>query len=68
MIKKIREFIVFGIGNLFRNTRQEVRRINTRYSVPHARMTKGVKFSLMMLRIYLLVLIGILCYKFITLL
>ncbi|MDR3668701.1 MAG: hypothetical protein P4L35_17810 [Ignavibacteriaceae bacterium] len=68
MIKKIKEYIVTGIGNLIKNTTQEVRRINSRYSVPHAKMTKGVKFSLMILRIYLLVLIGILCYKFITLL
>ena len=66
MIKKIKEFLVFGIGNLIKNTTQEVRRINNRYRVPHAKMTKGVKFSLLMLRIYLLVLIGILCYKFIT--
>jgi hypothetical protein len=68
MIKKIREFLVFGIGNLFKNTTQEVRRINNRYSVPHAKMTKSVRFSLVILRIYLIVLIGILCYKFITLL
>lgn len=68
MIKKVKEYIVSGIGNLIKNTIQEVRNINSRYKVPHAKMTKGVKFSLLMLRIYLLVLIGILCYKFITLL
>jgi hypothetical protein len=68
MIKKINDFLIHGTANLIRNTIHEVRSINNRYKVPHAKMTKVVRFSLIMLRIYLLVLVGILFYKFITLL
>jgi hypothetical protein len=68
MLKKINDFIVHGFGNLIKNTAHEVRGINNRYKVPHAKMTKGVRFSLIMLRVYLIILVGILFYKFITLL
>ena len=43
-----------------------VREINEKYRVPHVKMTRGVKFALLMLRIYLLLLIGILFLKFFT--
>jgi hypothetical protein len=68
MLKKINDFLIHGIGNIIKNTIHEVRGINKRYNIPHAKMTKGVRFSLIMLRIYLIVLVGILFYKFITLL
>ncbi len=44
----------------------KIREINEKYRVPHVKMTRGVKFALLMLRIYLLVLIGILFVKFFT--
>jgi hypothetical protein len=45
----------------------KIREINQRFSVPHVKMTGGVKFALLMLRIYLLLLVAILFFKFFTL-
>ena len=45
----------------------KVREINERFRTPHVRMTPGVKVALFLLRIYLLVLVGILFFKFFTL-
>jgi len=44
-----------------------IREINQKFHVPHVKMTRGVKHALLMLRIYLLLLIGILFFKFFTL-
>ena len=44
-----------------------IREINRRFSRPHVKMTPGVRFALLMLRIYLLLLVGILFFKFFTL-
>ena len=44
-----------------------IREINQRYRYPHVKMTRGVKFALLSLRIYLLVLLAILFFKFFTL-
>jgi hypothetical protein len=43
----------------------KIREINHRYSKPHIEMSSGVKISLMALRIYLFVLVGLILYKFI---
>lgn len=43
----------------------KIREINHRYSRPHIEMSRGVKISLMALRIYLFVLVGLILYKFI---
>ncbi len=68
MIKKLNYFLTSGTANFIRNTVGEVKAINTKYKKPHTKMTKGVRFSLIMLRVYLIVLVMILFYKFITLL
>ncbi len=47
---------------------RKVREINHRYSEPHIEMSRGVRISLMALRIYLLVLVGLIVYKFILIL
>jgi len=54
------------ILNLFRSATGTVRAINHRYSQPHIKMTAAVRFSLGLLRFYLLFLVGILVYKFIA--
>jgi hypothetical protein len=41
-----------------------IREINHRYSRPRIEMSFWVKFSLMALRIYLFVLVGLILYKF----
>jgi hypothetical protein len=68
MIKKLNYFLKSGTTNFFRNTVGEIKAINTKYKKPHTKMTKGIRFSLIMLRGYLIVLVLILFYKFITLL
>ena len=40
--------------------------INRRYRAPQVKMTPGVKIALFLLRIYLLLLVGILFFKFFT--
>jgi hypothetical protein len=43
-----------------------IREINLRFRTPHVKMTAGVKIALFFLRIYLLLLVGILFFKFFT--
>ena len=50
----------------FRNTLTTVRSINRKYAQPQIKMTPMVKLSLLSLRLYLIFLVGILVYKFIT--
>lgn len=48
--------------------RQKIREINLRYSQPHIEMSPAVRASLIALRFYLLFLVGLMIYKFVTLL
>ena len=45
----------------------KIREINRRFSTPHVKMTRGVKVALFFLRVYLLLLVGILFFKFFSL-
>ncbi|MBF0478953.1 MAG: hypothetical protein HQL26_05685 [Candidatus Omnitrophica bacterium] len=45
----------------------QIKEINRKYAVPHIKMSPSVRFSLILLRVYLVLLIGILFYKFYTL-
>jgi hypothetical protein len=56
------------IFDFFRNTTGAIRAINQKYATPHIKMTRMVRVSLGVLRFYLLLLVGIMVYKFITLL
>ena len=51
---------------LIRRARNKVAEINERYRTPKIHMSRGVKYALLFLRFYLLVLVVILIYKFIT--
>ena len=51
-----------SINRLVRKRRE----INHRYSKPHIEMTPMVKFSLMTLRIYLLLIVGLIVYKLVV--
>ena len=44
----------------------KIREINQRYSKPHIEMTPLVKISLMALRVYLLLLVCLIVYKFVV--
>ena len=46
----------------------KIREINERYSTAHIEMSRGVKISLMALRIYLLLLVSLIVYKFVLIL
>ncbi len=56
------------IKEIFNNSYAKVREINKKYETPSIEMSKWVKLSLLLLRLYLLTLIGLSIYKFITLL
>ena len=47
---------------------RKIREINHRYSKPHIEMSRGVRLSLMALRVYLLLLVGLIVYKFVLIL
>ncbi len=47
---------------------RKIREINQRYSKPHIEMSRGVRISLMALRIYLFLLVGLIIYKFVLIL
>jgi hypothetical protein len=53
------------IITFFQNTIETVKAINQRYKTPHMKTTRLVRFCLGLLRGYLLVLVGILVFKFI---
>jgi hypothetical protein len=56
------------IKDFFNSSYAKVREINKKYKAPTIEMSKGVKASLLLLRLYLFTLIGLSIYKFITLL
>jgi hypothetical protein len=54
--------------NIFKNLATQVCEINRKYSKPRIKMTPMAKISLLSLRIYLIILIGIMLFKFVTML
>jgi hypothetical protein len=56
------------IKDFFNNNYAKIREINKKYANPNIEMSKWVKFALLSLRFYLVFLVGLLIYKFITLL
>ena len=49
----------------WRSLLAEIRGINQKYSTPKLRMTKVVRISLLCLRFYLFLLVGLLIYRFV---
>ncbi len=56
------------IKDYFNSSYAKIREINKKYKTPNIEMSKCVKVSLLLLRLYLFTLIGLSIYKFITLL
>ena len=56
------------LKEFFSHNFTKVREINRKYAKPNVEMSPWVKGSLLILRIYLIFLVGLLLYKFITLL
>jgi hypothetical protein len=55
------------MGSFFSRRFSKFKEINQKYATPHVKMTKGVKVALFLLRIYLLLLVALLFFKFFTL-
>lgn len=45
---------------------EKIRGINRTYAVPRIRLTPGIKVVLILLRLYLLILVGLLLYALVT--
>jgi len=56
-----------ALGHVFRSPFYTIGEINRKYSKPRIHQSRMVRVSLLLLRIYLLLMVGILFYKFITL-
>ena len=56
------------IRDFFSNNFAKIQEINRKYAKPNVEMSGWVKASLLFLRLYLILLVGLLLYKFITLL
>ena len=61
---------VFGerIASIFHGWTDKIHEINKKYEKPQITMSRGVKLALMFLRVYLILLVLLLGYKFWTLL
>jgi hypothetical protein len=59
--------ITLTLASMLRGGIARIRAVNRRYAKPRLAMSPAVKISLLCLRIYLLLLVGLLGYKFITL-
>ncbi len=55
------------LRTIFSDGIEKVQAINARYAQPRLAMAPAVRWSLLALRIYLLTLVGLLAYKFYTL-
>lgn len=55
------------VKGIFHQWLDTIHEINAKYAKPKIKMTKSVAFSLLMLRIYLIILVILLIYKFYTL-
>ena len=54
------------LGRTFKRWTAKIKEINEKYSQPRLKMTPLVKVSLLVLRLYLIMLVVILVYKFYT--
>ncbi len=60
--------LIKSIGTSIAGHVEKIRDINRRYATPRINMSFPVRISLLTLRIYLFILVGLLAYKFITVL
>ncbi|HVN73756.1 MAG TPA: hypothetical protein VMT44_04080 [Methanoregula sp.] len=59
---------IFGgrIGRMIHEPVEKVRSINKRYATPKIKLSRGAKFALLLLEIYLIVLVVLLAFRFFT--
>jgi hypothetical protein len=60
---------IFGmrIGSMIRGGADKIHEINEKYKTPKIKMSRGVRIALLLLRLYLILLVLLLGYKFLTL-
>ena len=57
---------LYGARALIADMIGQIRAINRRYANPRLKMSSAVRWSLLALRLYLLLLVALLAYKFVT--
>jgi hypothetical protein len=60
--------LIHSVASTFADHLDKIREINRRYATPRIQMSPMVRLALLVLRLYLFVLVGLLAYKFITVL
>lgn len=60
--------LIHSVGATIAGHMEKIREINRRYATPRIQMSGMVRLALLTLRLYLLVLVALLAYKFFTLL
>ncbi len=60
--------LIHSVGATIAGHTEKIREINRRYATPRIQMSGMVRLALLTLRLYLLVLVALLAYKFFTLL
>lgn len=68
MKANVYRFVAIETRKVYRDMVGNIREINRRYATPHIKTTRMVTVCLLVLRCYLLLLVGILVYKFISIL
>jgi hypothetical protein len=67
-IKIVKKQIKKELNKIYENNFEKIIEINEKYANPKIHISPAVKISLFALKFYLLLIIGLLVYKFITLL
>jgi len=62
----LESFVGERIGNYFREFTGKITSINQKYATPKIKLSRGAKLALLLLEIYLIVLVGLLGYRFWT--
>lgn len=62
----LESFVMERIGKFIREFTGKIHSINQRYATPKIKLSGGAKFALLLLEIYLIVLVGLLGYRFWT--
>ncbi len=60
--------LVQSVATMLAGRAEKIREINRRYATPRIQMSGLVRLALLVLRLYLFVLVGLLAYKFVTVL
>ncbi|MDP2940792.1 MAG: hypothetical protein Q8N85_00850 [Candidatus Omnitrophota bacterium] len=62
----IKDFLIGRFKRFLDDTFSAVREINKKYAVPQLKTGRAVRFALLCLRLYLILLLGLLFFKFFT--